>query len=265
MSDPERPLAGRRVVVTRSSRQAGALASRLEALGAVVVQVPAIEVAAPPDAGPLDRALAALDRYDWLAFTSANAVEAVKARLFVLGLSLPPTLKLASVGSATTEAIGTAFPGSSVRLEPADDYRAEGLLRAFGDLDPRPRHVLLPVSDRARTELAEGLRKLGVLVENPMAYCTLAPPDLGPSLETALAAGVDLVLFASPSAVQGLADVLGSRTAGLRVVTIGPTTAQAARAAGFTVAGVASPSTTEGLVGAAVQALAARARSEPSP
>jgi len=256
MSERAAPLRGRRIVVTRRPRQAGALTNLLESRGATVIEIPAIEVSPPLDAGPLDQALRVLARYEWLVFTSPNAVEAVRTRLDILGIaSLPSALKLASVGRATTAAILGAFPGIPVRLEPADDYRAEGLLRAFANVDPRPRLVLLPSSDRARTELVEGLRALGAIVDNPNAYRTLVPLGLGPRLDEALKVGVDLLLLASPSAVHGLADTLGPRVVGLPVVVIGPTTADAARDAGMRVLGVAAPSTAEGLVESAVRAL----------
>jgi uroporphyrinogen III methyltransferase/synthase len=260
-----RPLLGRRIVVTRSPAQAGDLVYGLLALGATVIEVPAIEVAPPLDPAPLDLALHQLERYDWGAFTSPNTVASVKARLEARGAGrLPSTLSLASVGRATTEALRAAFPEATVRLEPAEDYSAEGLLRAFTALAAPPRRVLLPCSDRARPELAAGLRGLGSEVDTPVAYRTLTPADLGPRLEEALSSGVDLFIFASPSAVQGLADALGARARGLPAITIGPTTADAARAAGLRLLGVASPSTSAGLVDAAVAALA-RGDSEPSP
>lgn len=265
MSERAAPLRGRRIVVTRRPRQAGALTNLLESRGATVIEIPAIEVSPPLDAGPLDQALRVLARYEWLVFTSPNAVEAVRTRLDILGAaSLPSALKVASVGRATTTAIRAAFPGVPVRLEPVDDYRAEGLLEAFADLEPRPRLVLVPSSDRARTELAEGLRGLGAVVDNPIAYITLQPKDLGPRLEEALRVGVDLFLLASPSAVQSLALTLGSRVAGLPVAVIGPTTADAARDAGMRVLGVAAPSTVDGLVESAVRALGGARKTGPA-
>jgi uroporphyrinogen-III synthase len=253
-------LRGRRILVTRRPDQARAIVAGLEALGAHVIEVPLLEVSAPDDPGPLDRTLRALDAYDWLAFTSRNAVDAVAKHLESLGSpALPPRLRVASVGASTSAAFGRAFPGRAVALEPEADYRAEGLLAAFAALAEAPRVVLLPVSDRARSVLADGLRRLGARVDAPVAYRTLTPPDLGPRLEAAIHAGVDLVALASPSAVQGLAAALGPRAAGLPAVVIGPTTRDAAVAAGLLVLDVAAPSTAEGLVEAARRALGAGA------
>ena len=257
MTESGRPLAGRRILLTRRSGQAGTLTSRLVALGASVVEAPAIEVGLPEDPGPLDEALRTIDRYEWLVFTSPNAVAAVKARLEGLGRgALPARLKVACVGSTTREAVADAFPGCRVDLEPAEDYRAEGLIAAFAGLAKPPRRVLLPVSDLSRPELAEGLRALGAAVDRRVAYRTATPSDFASRLGEALATGMDLVLFASPSAVQGFVEALGAGAAEVPAVVIGPTTAQAARAAGLRVLVVANPSTAEGLVAAAVRALA---------
>jgi uroporphyrinogen III methyltransferase / synthase len=257
MTDSERPLAGRRILLTRRAEQAGALEARLTALGAVVVVVPAIEVGPPEDPGPLDEALRSLDRYEWLVFTSTNAVSAVKARLGASEGALPTGLKIASVGPTTSEAIPRAFPGCPISLEPTNDYRAEGLLAAFGRQDPRPTRVLLPVSDRSRPDLAEGLEALGAIVDRPVAYRTVTPPDLASRIREALADGVDLLLLASPSAAQGFAATAGDLGLVVPVATIGPTTAKAARSAGLRVVAVAEPSNGEGLVAAAIRVLAA--------
>jgi uroporphyrinogen III methyltransferase / synthase len=251
-----RPLAERRVLLTRRPEQGEPLARRLADLGATVVFAPAIEVGPPEDPGPLDEALRALEGYEWLVFTSTNAVAAVKARLEALGRkALPKELKIASVGRATSEAAQEAFPESRVALAPADDYRGLGLVEAFAKLDPQPRRVLLPGSNLSAPTLADGLRALGATVDVRIAYRTSTPEDLKSRLEETLASGIDLVLFASPSAVQGFADALGAGAAGVPAVVIGPTTAASARLAGMQILAVADPSTVEGLAAAAVRAL----------
>ena len=258
MTEPGRPLAGRRILLTRRSEQGGTLARRLTDLGASLLEAPAIEVGPPDDPGPLEEALSNLDRYDWLVFTSANAVAAVRDRS---PRALPSSLKLACVGRATSEAVRDAFPSHPVDLEPADAYRGLGLLEAFGALSAPPRRVLLPVSDLSRLELAEGLRALGAAVDRPVAYRTSTPAAFAARTGEALASGIDLVLLASPSAVQGFADVPGARAADIPVVAIGPTTAEAARAAGLRVLAVAQPSTAEGLVAATLRVLGSRGSS----
>ena len=164
MSTTSGSLAGRRIVVTRRTHQASRLIRLLEERGAVVLKVPATAIGPPEDPAPLDEALRGLDRFDWVAFTSANAVEAVRDRLAALRLAmglLARGPRVASVGPATTGALGRAFPGDRVDLEPEADYRAAGLLEAFEAHGCSGARVLIPVSSRGRQELPSGLRELG--------------------------------------------------------------------------------------------------------
>jgi uroporphyrinogen-III synthase len=257
-----KPLQDRRILVTRRIEQAGSLVDALSALGATVVEVPLIEQGPPQDAGPLDRALGRLASYEWLAFTSANAVDAMADRLAQLGGQLPEHLRLASVGPTTAHAISERFTGRRVDLQPVSQYRAEGLVEAFRAVDLAGQHVLLPVSDRARDTLAAGLRAQGAHVETVIAYRTVTPDDARHRLERSLAEGIDLVLLASPSAVEGLLQALGDRARGLAVAVIGPITEQRARQAGLDVRAVASPATAQGLAAAAERSFRGQAGRE---
>jgi uroporphyrinogen-III synthase len=253
------PLAGRRLVVTRRPEQSSTLVGLLEARGARVLEVPAVEIGPPSDPGPLDAALQALEGYDWVVFTSANAVRAVLVRTITLGLA--PRLsgrgrRLASVGAATSVALRAAFPDDRIDLEPAEEFGAAGLLRAFEARGVKGGRVLLPASSRAREELKAGLQALGARVDVVVAYDTTEPAGLAAAVRRCLAGGFDLALFASPSGVEAFAAAAGEEGRGLPVVVIGPTTEAAARAVGFRVRAVASPSTAEGLVAAAEEALA---------
>jgi uroporphyrinogen III methyltransferase/synthase len=261
-----RTLAGRRVVVTRRKGQSSRLVQLLEERGASVLEVPAIEITAPPDTAALDEALAVLERYDWVVFTSANAVSAVMGRLRVLGLeprlgahspgaSAGTRPKVASVGSATTATLRATFPGDRVALEAGPDFRAAGLLEAFGREGVQGAGILVPASTRAGDELPRGLRGLGARVDVVPAYATVDAPGLAAAVRGCMEGGLDLALFASPSAVEAFAVAAGERAQGLPVAVIGPTTGAAARAAGMDVRAVASPSTAEGLVDAAERAL----------
>ena len=245
------PLVGQRVVVTRRPEQSGELMRRLEALGARVQVLPAITLAPPADTAPLDAALRRLDEYDYLVLTSANAVEAVARRLEDLALEAPqPGPTLASVGPATSEACRRWLPDRAVRVQPVREFRGEGLLQAFAGLDLRGKRVLLPASERARDVLPRGLRARGAAVDVCVAYRNVAPEDLAARLAALVAEGVDLVVFASPSAVEHVAAASPELAAGLRAAVIGPVTERAARAAGLDVQVVASPSTVDGLVAA---------------
>ena len=248
-----KPLQGRRILVTRRSEQAGSLVEALSALGAAVVEVPLIAQAPPEDMPALDAALARLGGYDWLAFTSANGVAAVADRLAGLGASLPAQVRMASVGPTTTGEIAARFAGRRAELEPESAYRAENLVDAFRAYDLRGRRVLLPVSDRARDTLAQGLRAQGATVDVVIAYRTIAAAGAAASIGQALDRGIDLVTLASPSAVEAFVAAAGDRSRGVALGAIGPVTAQAARAAGLQVAVEAEPGTAEGLVRALVR------------
>jgi uroporphyrinogen-III synthase len=259
------PLAGRRIVITRRRGQSARLGDLLVERGATVLEVPAIEVAAPPDTGPLDEALVELERYQWVVLTSANAVSAVLGRLAVLGLE--PRLgargpKVASVGPATTIALSSSFPEDRVSLEPSADFRAAALGEAFARRGIKGARVLVPASTRARDELERELSQLGARVDVVAAYSVVEPPGLEEAVRRCLDEGLDLALFASPSAVEAFARAAGDRSESIPTVVIGPTTEAAARAARFEVLGIASPSTVEGLVAAAERALAVRTRSD---
>jgi uroporphyrinogen-III synthase len=250
-------LAGRRIVVTRRPGQSTALVAGLRDRGAEVLEVPAIEIAPPDDPAPLDAALRGLERYQWIAFTSGNAARAVADRLAAIGL--PPSLaargpRIASIGPSTTDALRAGFPGDPVSLEPAGEFRAAGLVRAFSREPVKGARVLLPVSSLARDELARGLLDLGAVVDSIPAYRTVEPHGLRAAVARCLAGKPDAVTFASPSAVTGFASAAGAEALGLPAVVIGPTTEAAARAAGLDVRAVAEPSTTEGLL-AALEAL----------
>jgi uroporphyrinogen-III synthase len=250
VSDPERPLAGRRILVTRRAAQASTLGERLRALGAVIVECGAIEIEPPEDTGPLDRALRALHRYHWLLLTSANAVSALAGRLAVLGLDPAAALagvRVAVVGPATGEAFRERFLGRQPDAQPAGDYRAEGLLAAL-PAEVAGLAFLLPSSDRARDVLPRTLAARGAAVDVVVAYRTVAAPELAARLEEAFAAGLDLATFASPSAVESFVAAAGERSRAVPAAAIGPVTAEAAAAAGLDVRVVARPSTVEGLV-----------------
>ena len=245
-----RPLAGRRIVVTRRPEQSGHLCARLERMGATVIELPLIEVAPPLDTAPLDAALRRLDGYDWVVFTSANAVRSVSQRITDLGLEERAVTRrqVASVGPATTRALRACFPGVIVSVEAAT-HDAESLLgelaAAAGGL-----RFLLPTSDRARDALPDGLRRAGARVDVVAAYRTVAPAGLRETIAGSLRGGAGLVTFASPSAVENFVAAAPEWVARIRAAVIGPVTEQACRRAGIEVAVVAVPSTSEGLAAA---------------
>lgn len=246
------PLRGLRVRVTRPAAQAAPLVAALEALGARVEAGALIEIAPPREWAPLDAALAELAAFDTVVFTSVNAVAVVVERCAALGLAAEPRA-VAAVGSATAAAVRAAFPGAALVLPPPEAFHAEGLLARLSRDGVAGRRFLLPLSDRARPVLADGLRADGAEVTAVVAYRTVTAAD------AAAGPGSDLVVLASPSAVQGWIEVAGPAAAQTPVAVIGPVTEAAARAARLSIAAVAQPSTNEGLV-AAIAAWATAAR-----
>jgi uroporphyrinogen III methyltransferase/synthase len=254
---PAGPLSGLAVVVTRDEPPGGPLAVRLAGAGARVLHWPAMAVAPPADPEPLARELAALESYDWLALTSAHAVAAVAGRR----TALPPALRVAAVGAATAAAVRER--GWRVDLVP-EDFHVDALIASFAEAGEERsvagRRILFPASDRAARTLQAGLAALGAEVVRVEAYRTAAAPLAAAPCLAALARGeVDVVTFASPSAVDGLGGALGAP--GLAqllthaaVAAIGPTTAAALARRGRSADAVAEPGTLDGLVAAALAA-----------
>ncbi len=253
-------LAGVGVVVTRDEGEGGALSRRLAAAGARVLAWPTVTIEAASDPTALAGAVARLDDFDWLVVTSAHAVAAVAAHL----TGPPSGVRIAAVGAATARA--AADLGWRVDRVPAQ-FRGEELLAEFrsaGDADGA--RVLFPTSDRADGTLPAGLTALGAHVHRVEAYRTVAA-DLAPErwLEAVARGRAQVLTFASPSAVDALADALGRDRFrllldSLAVAVIGPTTGRALARHGRRPDAVAAPSDLQGLVAATVDAAQLRFR-----
>ena len=240
-------LRGRSVVITRSRAQATPFAHALAARGAIPVLFPTIDVRPLDDCTALDRVLTGVDQYDWIVFTSSNAVTTVWERLGVLGqTTLPAAARIAAIGPATARAL--AQRGAPIGAMPTD-FRGAAIAGALGDL--RGRRVLLPRADIGREETAEALREAGALVEEVIAYHTTpAAPD--PAGLAALRGKVDAVTFTSPSTVRNFVTLVGPGAPALLarslVACIGPVTAAAVTELGLTPPLQAPRSTSEALL-----------------
>lgn len=244
----QRPLLGRRVIVTRPREQAGRLGERLSALGADVVYLPVIAIADPDDLSELDGALKTLGvgGFEWVLFASVNAVERTMARLGVQGLDARAFggARIAAVGPATAHALEHA--GLRADLVPAD-HTSNALIAALG---PGPGTVLWPRVADAPPEMAAALRTALWEVDEVAAYRNV-PGDPDPELLELVRAGeYDFVTFTSASTVDNFVDLVGDVAAGARCVCIGPKTAGAAKKHGVDVDATAEPHTSEGLVSA---------------
>jgi uroporphyrinogen III methyltransferase/synthase len=260
-----RALYGWRVLVPRTKDQAGAMSERLAVHGASAEEVPTIAVEPPRSPTQMERAVKGLvdGRYQWVVFTSTNAVRAVWEKFAEFGLDARAFsgVKIACVGTATAEKV-RAFGIVPELVPDADESQessSEGLLGIFPPhddiLDPVDR-VLLPRADIATETLAAGLRDRGWEIDDVTAYRTVrAAPPPAPIREAIKTGGFDAVCFTSSSTVRNLVGIAGKPHARTIVACIGPQTAETAREFGLRVD--VQPS--EARVPALVDALAAHA------
>jgi uroporphyrinogen-III synthase len=248
-------LAQKRILVTRTRHQASELALQLEALGAIPILIPTIEVIPPETYAPLDAALAQLDTFDWLLFTSANAVEVFHQRRNLQSTEAPavpppgapcpdsrtwactqpqippfePHPKIAVIGPATARAVQST--GLSVDLMPPE-YIAESLSAALTPHAPNARMLLIRATD-ARDHLPESLTAAGAHLTIAPAYRNQIPPDSIPALQSLFSQPAlypDAITFTSASTARNLFTLLEAANLtlprGIALASIGPITSQ---------------------------------------
>jgi uroporphyrinogen III methyltransferase/synthase len=253
------------VLVTRPVESSVALCRNLEEHGIRAVPVPTLATVGLDDATALDEAVRNISAYDWLVVTSATGARILGERLAVLGKAavadgLP---RLAAIGGRTGAALGGLGLPPAVVPARATAAAIVDAIRPPGSTIGR---VLLLRADAASRDLPDALRAAGASVDDTVAYRTVEGPASSRAAlvsafrDPALAA----IVFASGSAVRGLARLadderLGARARGLPAVTIGPRTSASARAAGFDVAGEAAGRSVEALTEAVVRYLSRRA------
>ncbi|MDA1281904.1 MAG: uroporphyrinogen-III C-methyltransferase [Chloroflexi bacterium] len=226
-----RPLFGKRVLVTRARSQASKLVKQLEDLGAEVLEYPTIEIVPVRDPEPLDEALRNVAKYDWMMFTSSNAVRGIAARMKSLGIDSRALahLKFGVNGPSTARAL--AEIGINADAIP-DQYLASAMVELLKTEGITPKNVLFPRSEIGRETLASGLRELGSNVDEVVAYSTESPNDTGDLARAAYEEGVDFTTFTSSSTVRNLVDLLGGSPDLIntsKTVIIGPITADTAK------------------------------------
>lgn len=249
------PLEGSHVLVTRPAGQAGGLGRRLERHGARVTALPTIRIVDPPDGGPLDRAAAGLESYDWVILTSVNGVERLAAALERLGRGMGPLarVRIGVIGPATGRAVRAL--GAAPIVMP-DSFRGERLAEAViaAAEDVSGARILLARAREARPALPDRLRAAGASVDVVAAYETRVNRDIEPDLTRLLDEGAfDWITFTASSTVRAYAELAGIRTGGARIAAIGPITARTVRDLGLPVDAVADTYTTGGLVEALVR------------
>ena len=257
------PLFGKRIVVTRAIEQADATADILGALGARPILFPTIEIADPPDWNQVDAAVAALDTFDWVVFTSVNAATTFLDHLFELGRDVRAfgSVRIACLGPVTADAVaGYALRADLVPREATSPALAREMTSSC---NLKGKRILLPRSDIAREELPRLLAEAGAEAVHVTTYITRTAASPSPeTLEQVRRGECDVVTFTSPSTVCGFVEIVGAEdVASLRDKTlfaaIGPVSASAARQAGIEVAVEATDHTMEGLIDALCEYYAA--------
>ncbi len=237
-----RPLFGRRIAITRAREQASGLRQQLEALGADVVELPAIRIE------PLAFEAPALDDHAWLVLTSANGVIALFDSLERAGRdarALAP-VRIAAIGPGTADAL--ALFGVRADLVP-ERFVAESLLEAFPDPAGAGERVLLARAEQARDVLPDGLAAKGYTVDVLAVYRTVRADPHPDALEQVRAGAVDAITFTSSSTVTNFCEVVGELPDPQpTVVSIGPITSKTARERGLRVDAEATEHTIDGVV-----------------
>jgi uroporphyrinogen-III synthase len=248
-------LFGHRIVITRAVEQSSDLVTKLERRGAIPISLPLVAFSTPENFVPLDAALHRWQEFDWVLFTSANAVQSVAQRASTtnLGILRPSSRpQIAAVGPATNQAaVKAGLHVTHVAKTHLGLALAEELAQQL-----RNKSVFLPRSDRANPDLPAALKKLDANVTEVVAYHTLPPSNVdGARVTEVLDENSDAALFFSPSAVNNLADLIGreSLTAlqnEIAIAAVGPVTAAALRDHGVTNLITAADTTAEAVIAA---------------
>jgi uroporphyrinogen III methyltransferase/synthase len=257
----ELPLFGQRIVVTRAAHQTASTVQRLGALGAEVLELPAIRLEPPRNWEPVDRAIRQMSEYDWVVFTSANGVQSFLRHVADLGLDsrVLGRVRIAAIGAATADALRTGF-GLRADLTPAEP-NSESLVRSFREMQA-PRRLLLLRADEGRDALPIGLEAAGIAFDDVGVYRSVEETDWDPDVIAYLEAGdVDWITVTSPRIVRALARGLpgqaqahiGHRT---RVASISPLTSASAIECGWSVGAEAAHADLDSLVDAIVRCMA---------
>ncbi|HWJ02244.1 MAG TPA: uroporphyrinogen-III C-methyltransferase [Verrucomicrobiae bacterium] len=253
-----KPLFGKRIVVTRASTQAGSLADKIEALGGEAWECPVIKIVPPADYSPVDDAIARLKEFSWLVFTSVNGVEFFFKRLRDLGKDIRELagIKLCAIGPATKQAVENYQ--LLVDLVP-DEFVAEGVLDKLRERLGQSDRILLPRAEVAREVLPETIAGWGIPIEVVPVYRTIqGDAQSGQLLEMLKQNSIDVVTFTSSSTVKNFVKLIGKdkleeALKNVTIASIGPITSQTARDLGLPVHVEAEKYTIDGLLEAILE------------
>ncbi len=232
----KRPLSGKRIVVTRTRKQASALSNKLRALGAHVIELPTIRIEPPSDLRAFAELVQDAHAYDWIVFTSANGVEAFFEIFFKLYDDAREigAARIAAIGPATAQQVKDFH--LHVDLQP-EEFVAEAIVREFqkqGDVENL--RILLVRAEKARDVLPKQLSALGAIVDEGFAYRTVPETrDITGARRQLLEEGADLITFTSSSTVENFVALGLTWPKGMQVASIGPITSKTARDHGLNI------------------------------
>lgn len=247
-----KPLFGKRIIITRARKQSSDLVKMLSELGADCIESPSIQVIAPADYTPMDHSVENLSTFEWIVFTSVNGVEFFFDRLFSKGYDVRKLhqIKTACIGPSTAEKLREYGLTSDIIPE---NYRGESVVDAFKDEEVKGKNILIPRAEMARPVLPVELKKMGAIVEEVVAYRTVEVAENAEMIVDQLRSGsIDVVTFTSSSTVKNFAAVLpeddiSDIMKNVNVACIGPITADTAKELGFKTEICAESSTIPGL------------------
>ena len=253
----EKPLAGKRIVVTRAGAQAYGLVELIDKAGGEVIELPTIEIQPPESFAAFDAAVEKIGQYNWLIFTSVNSIAPFLQRLRVNGKTVEAlgALHVGAIGPETAKRLASA--GITASLVP-QRYQAEGILDAMQPEKMKGKRVLIPRAAEAREILPETLRAWGAMVDVVIAYRTALPKvDIAPLADLLRQRKIDVITFTSSSTVKNFVSLFGGNNlaeiaADSAIACIGPITADTVEQAGGRPQIVASEFTINGLARAII-------------
>ena len=247
----QRPLAGRRIVVTRTRKQAGALSGQLRDLGAEVIELPTIRIEPPSDLRAFAELVQDAHAYDWIVFTSPNGVTSFFEMFYKLYDDARDIggARIAAIGAATAQRVRSFH--LKVDLQP-EEFVAEAVVKEFkkeGDIENL--RILIARAEEARDLLPKELGALGAIVDVAFAYRTVAETNDRTEARSRLAKeGADMITFTSSSTVENFLGLGLPWPEGMKVASIGPITSKTARDRGLTIGVEATRHDIPGLVDA---------------
>lgn len=234
-----KPLSGKRVLITRAKDQSSSFARRLMELGADVIEFPTIEIAPPTSWLQLDQAIKDLNKFDWIIFTSANGVKFFFERFKkIKKTTFPSYLKVCAIGPATAKEL--KIRGINVDYIPKE-FIAESILKGFENKEIEGKRILIARAKKARDILPKGLKKMGAEVKVVETYRTIKPKGAKARIRKILKdEKVDVIAFSSSSTVSHFIELLKGINfnpflKNTLIACIGPVTAKTARDLGLRV------------------------------